>query len=998
MSIQHRAAGGDPPLVGRDEELAIVRDALDALDRGTGGLLQIVGEPGVGKTRFLSAVRDIASERGAVILSGRAAEFEDRIPFRLLADALHGWMGDTSPADLVPAPVAALLSAAIPELGWPGPAAGPDDAEPDRFRLLHALRHLVTALAAQPLVLLLDDAHWSDPASVDFLDFLSRRAIPVPLLVVVAHRDRQAPARLGYALARNIGHGAVTRVELRPLSQTEAAELIGVRAGSERAKDLYDRSQGNPLYLLTLDRAEEPGVAKSLRASRLESLITGEIMGLGPDELVAASTAAVLGDPFTPEMLAEVLAGIDTRDDAGDDTVDAARLAAALTGLGDRDLVRPLPDGPGLSFRHPLVRRAVYDRTAPSWRVGVHRRALELLRAAGASAVELSRHIEQSEGSHSAESTETLVQAGLESVGTSPLTAAHWFHVALRQLPTGPEYAARRLRTQFLLARALGLGGRFEASRHLLHEVLDQAGKDRETDRADSGPEVNRAEAVVLCAHVEQRLGRYPEAIALLRTELARLGEQPGEQPSPERIALCLELGLTALLANDYPAARADIAWARHAAAASGDVLGEVTALAFGAFGEVCVGRIADARAAADAAAAMMDAMPDAAPAGEREALCMLGWAEFLLERPADAERHLARGRAIVRHTGHSHGLPHILIGQALVGTYAGRQAEALGHAEDAVDAAHLVGSDHLLALALAVKDVLQVGRGRPEEPDTGRDAVPGAGPADAPLIHHALDSWASRNTLFLRHQVAAAAGEPRRAVELALRGGGPDLTGLGRCLVPQYAESVVGELLKLGELARAEEFVALASEHADLLGLPGQGGHAARSRGRLAVSRGDHAGAVAEFAAAESGFRAAGKLVEEARTAVFAWRSLAALDRGEQAAQRLRRTAELAERWGVRRLRIEAERALALLERGDDRSVAHQSADSRLTGVLTGREFEVAGLAGAGRSNRQIATRLCLSERTVETHLANVYRKLGIVSRVALARVMTLEEAGAAP
>ena len=112
------------------------------------------------------------------------------------------------------------------------------------------------------------------------------------------------------------------------------------------------------------------------------------------------------------------------------------------------------------------------------------------------------------------------------------------------------------------------------------------------------------------------------------------------------------------------------------------------------------------------------------------------------------------------------------------------------------------------------------------------------------PPVYNGVDSWAARSTLLLRHQVAVAAGDPRRAVELALRGGGQDLTGLGLCL--------------LGDQERAEEFARLPGQHADML----------RSRGRLAALRGDHAVALMEFTAAESGFRAAGELVEEARTA----------------------------------------------------------------------------------------------------------------------------------
>ncbi|MCW2940326.1 MAG: transcriptional regulator, LuxR family, partial [Actinomycetia bacterium] len=978
-------------------EIGMLQAALAALERGAGGLLQVVGEPGIGKTRLLAATRDLATARGMRVVSGRSAEFEGRMPFQVLVEALHGYGDGVPPDELVPPGVADVLYAAIPELLAPDPAATSGTAEADggydidRFRLFQALRQLLLAMAARPLVMLLDDVHWADPASIDFLDFLSRRPIPAALLVVVAHRDRQAPPRLSYALARNTDHGAVTRIELGPLTRAEAAELIGAQPGSRRAAELYARSEGNPLYLLTLDRNEGHGLPRTLRdlrighnrherSGRLESLILGEIMAMSPGESTVASTAAVLGDPFSPEVLTEVVAGLGSKDAPRT----AQEVEVALAALMDRDLIRPLAEGPALAFRHPLVRRAVYDHTAPAWRVGVHRQALTLLAANGAPAAELGMHIEHCARVFSAEQVDILIQAGYESMSTSPLTAAHWFQVALRLLPMTSEFAASRRQTEYLLARALGLGGRFEESRHLLHGLL----------HADqSGDVVNRGEAVVLCAHVEQRLGRYPEAMALLRAEVARLGPAP----SPERIGLCLELGLTALLANDYPAARADISWAREAARAAGDVLGEATALAFGAFGEICVGHAADARAAADTASAMVDGLPDSAVAGEREALCMLGWAEVLLERFADAERHLARGRDIIGRTGQSHGLPHVLLGQALVDMFTGSMLQALEHAEQAEDAAHLVGSDHLLGIALAVKSPICVSRSRPGE---GGEALAATRRATTLFTGSAADSWWARNALMLRGHAEFSNGDPHLCVEFAIMAGGPDLRLLGMPLIPQYAEVLVGALVTLGDVRRAAEFAELASDVAERLNLPGQRGHAARARGLLAAIHGDHEAAVTEFAAAEAGFAAAGKVLEHAWTAVFARRSLARLGRADEAAAALRRSAEQAAACGGLWVLAEVEQALAQLSgTADAKRVPHReraapAPPASVLSILTDRERQVTELAGAGHSNRQIATRLRLSERTVEAHLANVYRKLGVASRVMLARLVTREQA----
>jgi DNA-binding CsgD family transcriptional regulator len=368
----------------------------------------------------------------------------------------------------------------------------------------------------------------------------------------------------------------------------------------------------------------------------------------------------------------------------------------------------------------------------------------------------------------------------------------------------------------------------------------------------------------------------------------------------------------------------------------------------------------------------------------------MLGWAEFLLERFADAERHLTRAGGIIRHTGQSHGLPHVLLGQALVEAFSGHLERALERAEQAEDAAHLVGSDHLLGIALAVKAPVQVARSRL---GGGGAALAATRRATALFTGSAADSWWARNALMLQGRAEFSDGDARQCIDLAVKAGGQDLRLLGAPLIPQYAEVLVIASLRFGDNRSAVEFSALASEFAELLDLPGQSAHAARARGLLAAFRGEHERAVAEYAAAEAGLAAAGKRAERAWTAVFTWRSLFHLGRAEEAEAVLRRSVDEAVACGATRVQSELESALGLLAGG---AATRPGGEAKAPGVplpvLTEREREVAELAGAGNSNRQIATRLRLSERTVESHLANVYRKLGVASRVALARLLFRE------
>ena len=978
-----RATVGSPPnssagIIGRNSELRTVSAAFDKLQTGSGGFLQIVGEPGIGKTHLLAALRAIAVAHGFDVLSGRASEFERRIPFQILLDALHDQVDSEGLEKILPPATVDIVRSISAGTGWlepPGPGSAPDI---DRFRLFQALRQLLIVLASRPLVVLLDDVHWADPGSIDFLDYLSRHPIGAPLLVVVAHRDRQAPAQLRYALARNTDHGTVTRIELGPLSRTEAATLIRERPGSSQIDELYQESQGNPLYLLTLGRRDgQTGPSRAGRnggdmSSRLESLILGEIMSLSPGEMTVASTAAVVGDPFSVELLSTVA-------DLDDDEVQSS-----LHGLMDRDLIRSVPHSPSLAFRHPLVRRVVYGRTDPAWRMEVHRRSLTLLTSLGSPAVERAHHIEHSAAVWSAKHAEVLRQAGQESMSTSPLTAAHWFRVALNLLPDSAEFDDERFEVGYLLARALCLGGRFTESRDLLHAILHDA-------TADSA--ANRSAAVILCAHAEQRLGQYREAIALLRHEIARLGSH-----APlERVGLCLELGLTGLLANDYPAARAEIGWALATAREAGDVLGEATALAFSAFGEICVGHVAVAREAAAAAADLVDGLPDSALVDEREALSMLGWAEMLLELFADAERHLARGRAIIHRTGQSHGLPHVLLGQCLVSMFTGRMTEALERAEHAEDAAHLVGSDHLLGIVLAIKAPILVWVSPLGE---GAAALATARRASELFSGSSQDSWWARNALFLRGHAELTNGDPRTCVKLLLKSGGPDLRLLGAPLQAEYTEILVLALLKLGDTERAAMYAERAVVFAEELDLPGQRAHAARAQGIVLATAGDHRAAHREFARADAWFDQSGKSVEQARTALFGARTLAALRRPDEAVAMLTRAVAQAEAGGALWVRDELNRVHQQVAQGiaeaERRPVPGPepaaAADLAAFTTLTARESEIARMVGTGQTNRQMATLLRLSERTVEAHLANVYRKLGLPSRAAVADMLARE------
>jgi len=208
------------PLVGRAGELGSLERILGGLDRGGPGAIAVAGEPGIGKTRLLAELAARAGARGYLVLSGAASEFENDLPFSVFADALDEYV-----AGLEPGRLAGLGDAVQAELAHVFPslsalAAGREVAlQHERYRSHRAVRELLKRLAAPaPLVLVLDDLHWADSASVELLSALLRRPPAAAVLVAVALRPRQLPERLSAALERAHRAAELTRIELGALT------------------------------------------------------------------------------------------------------------------------------------------------------------------------------------------------------------------------------------------------------------------------------------------------------------------------------------------------------------------------------------------------------------------------------------------------------------------------------------------------------------------------------------------------------------------------------------------------------------------------------------------------------------------------------------------------------------------------------------------------------------------------------------------------------------
>ncbi|MFM9696725.1 BTAD domain-containing putative transcriptional regulator [Streptomyces europaeiscabiei] len=420
-------------LIGRAAELMVLDGAIEDALAGSPGVVEMVGEPGIGKTRLLGELAERARQRGFESLAGRSVEF-DRAPYGAFVDALDDHLGHEDflrlRHDGLPPGAFALLSTVFPALCDRFPT-GPEPVKVERYWFHRAVRTLLEALSDEGgLVLSLDDLQWTDDGTAELIDHLIRHPPRTPLLLALAYRPRQAPPRLAAALARAGTEGRVARVELGPLSPAEGAELCGARTDHWRFRRLYEVSGGNPFYLEALTPragnqspeaapADSVAIADDLPQS-VRAVLLGELGGLSAAARVSVQAAAVLGDSFEAEMMAVVA------------QTDEAQALAALDEVAERDLVRQIGSAGRYQFRHPLVRAVIYQSVGAGWRIEAHNRAAEALALRCAPLVAQASHVQRSARRGDEHAVDVLVRAARQVMTTAPAAAARWTEVALR--------------------------------------------------------------------------------------------------------------------------------------------------------------------------------------------------------------------------------------------------------------------------------------------------------------------------------------------------------------------------------------------------------------------------------------------------------------------------------------------------------------------------------------------------------------------------------------
>jgi DNA-binding winged helix-turn-helix (wHTH) protein/tetratricopeptide (TPR) repeat protein len=561
--------------VGRDDAMAQLRAAFERAWGGSGQLVLVLGEPGIGKTRTAEEVAALARARGARVLAGGCYEGEGAPAFWPWVQILRALGGAgasaRSPAEL--GPDAVDLAALVPDLEAPAAGrAAPPLVVPEqaRFRLFDGVAgFLRRASTARPLVLLLDDLHWADKPSLLLLQFLAREIRRAAILILGTYRD----VALGrhHPLAETLGElarePACQRVALRGLAEADVLRFIELTAERAPAPGVaaavHAMTEGNPFFigeivrlLVAEGRLERPPDGTTLAVALPQGVreaIGRRLSALSEPCNRALALASVIGREFHLHVLQRVA------------ELPAESLLALLDEAAGARILVPDPGAPGrYAFAHALVRETLYEELTLPVRVRLHRRVGEVLEEVHGADVtahlpELAYHFFQAapggEAARAVAYARRAAERALELLAYEEAAGHYQRALEATDFATPPDEAARcalllglgdaqsrsgertaarctferaaaiarRLGRPDDLARAaLGFGGRAEfgvgpdeAVRALVEEALAALGEDDHALRARLLSRMTGTEPYSISMETRRRLSA--EAVALAR-------------------------------------------------------------------------------------------------------------------------------------------------------------------------------------------------------------------------------------------------------------------------------------------------------------------------------------------------------------------------------------------------------------------------------------------------------------------------------------------------
>jgi tetratricopeptide (TPR) repeat protein len=467
------------PLVGRDVELAALRTALKQTAGGNGGLVALVGEAGVGKTRLAIELGHEARARGAVVAWGRCHEAEALPGYW---PWLHVLRALAAEVDDDPAPAAALRALEEPDTQAASTLAPPGSA---RLELFDRVSAALAGIARRgPLVVILDDLHWADGSSLHLLEFAARALAESAVLFVVTHRPTSPDHQSDAASARPDVARLGRRIPVAGLHPDAVAELLaralGVRPRADVVAAVHAASQGNPFFVLemaallpTSELASppphgSPAVPLTLGLRQVIARRLAPLPGATRDLLTAA---AILGPEFD---LAPLEAVLGESPEQVLDTVEPAVRAGVV-----REVAGALRRW---TFSHALVREALHDALTPAERAQLHRRAGEALERVGRADVdallpELAHHFyEAARGGDPAKAAHYGQRAGSAALDRAAYEeAVRHFERARHAAALVPGNDRQRLAILVGLAEAHGGAGDLPAAEAAFGEALPLA-------------------------------------------------------------------------------------------------------------------------------------------------------------------------------------------------------------------------------------------------------------------------------------------------------------------------------------------------------------------------------------------------------------------------------------------------------------------------------------------------------------------------------------------
>ena len=977
-----------PVLVGRAGDLAALRGCLDEAIAGRGQTVLVAGEAGIGKSRLVAEAATYARDRGIRVLVGQCFEPDRSLPFAAVLDMLRGAappppgrLGDAFAA------AAADLLPFLPELArWvpgatPSPSLGP---EHDRWRAVHAVTLLVGSLAAnQPLLLVIEDAHWSDEATLAALLHLARsRRDGPPVVLVITYRSDEVGPDLAGLLAALDRERLAAEIRLEPLAPGDVDAML--RAMGERVGGLPPAlvdevaalAEGNPFFVEELLRStlagDHPGSAAIAVPRSVDDAVRRRAGRLDDGARRTLTLAAVAGRRFDFALLQAL---------GGGDQAETVRRVKELIRAGlvvEGQASAMAPDG-RFAFRHELMRHAIYaGLLVPERRAG-HRAVLDAMRRRATDdpdrhAADLARHAY--EGGVWKEAVVYGRRAGEEALARyAPRAAVEHFSRAIEAAarlgsPAPPvlhrrrghafdtlgdfDAARRDFETAVKLARTAGdrveegeaqlalgqlwLGRDYGTAGAYLHAARDAA--------AQAGNRLALARCLNRLGNWHLNLDRPADAFRCHEDALAIFEDTGDRRGIAETLDL---LGIARYLAGDVAGSAAAYRRAIDLLRALDDRQTLVNALAIlgftiGAFDNREVppadGSDEESRRFLDEAIALARAI--GWRPGEAFALCCLGCVEG---RSAPTQALATARRAL-------------------------RIADDLGHTQWRLMAHNLIGQLHAALLDLqASQQELELTRELAKELNSAfwnwtvaadlasvlvhRGDLQGASDVLDPLLDDGapFDTWTQRRAWLARAELALAQGRPGPTLDIVdrlLAAAGIDAaTGAQR--TPHLAHLRGRALIALGRLEEAAIALRSACDGALARGLPLLLWRVHLALGDCARRLGDRAQAAREDAAA--------RVVLDALAATI-----------EDQAQRDR---------FVRN---------ALAHFPGARPPSSRQAAKAAFGGLTERERDVAALVAAGRSNREIGEALFTTERTAATHVGNILAKLGLKSRAQIA------------